>query len=110
MLETNPAPKNIFATTNPNYAIFLAIADVQEKGTASVLVTRKRTIVSVDLGFVNGPSRLARGFVHVIDGRNFVESHNNEFVSTMPVTPLFAIEVTPQDLTEPICIKTETVR
>ncbi len=95
----------IYATDDQNYAIFLAIINVQKEGTASVLVKNGRAYLEIDIGFVNGPSTLGEGFVHVVGRSGFKETGNSEYANTLPVEVLFAIKVNPSDLTEPIIVK-----
>jgi len=67
----------IYATNNPNYAIFLAVIDLQESGEASVVVEDAVAHLSISKGFVNGESRLASGYVHLVEGSSFqkIDTH-----------------------------------
>ena len=58
MLKPSPSEKLIYATSNPNYAIFLAVIDLQKGGNAGVLSNPKKTKLTIDTSFVNGPSAL----------------------------------------------------
>lgn len=104
-LEPIIEEKLVYATDNPNYAIFLAILNIQEEGSASVLVEEGKALLSISKGFVNGPSQFVCGYVHAISSQGFKESHNGEFVNKKTVPALFAIEVTAADLTEPVYIQ-----
>lgn len=104
--NTNKNELFVYATNNPNYAIFLAIINIQEDGTASVVVEKGRTKLSINNGFINGPSCLGDGFVHVIDGSGFEKLENDEYASQSSKPTMFAFRVKPDDLTEPIIVKT----
>lgn len=97
----------VYATDDPNYAIFLAVLHLKN-GSAGVSAARKNSILTVDLDFVNGPSKLKNGYVHIVSGDLFKKTKNKEYKTDKPVPVLFSIRVTPQDLTVPICIQTST--
>lgn len=97
----------IYATDDSNYAIFLALLNLKN-GSASVNVTTKNTVLVVDLDFVNGPSKLKDGYVHVLSAGSFKKTKNKEYRTNQQVEVLFTIPVTPADLTVPICIQTES--
>lgn len=96
----------IYATDDPNYAIFLAILRLKN-GSASVNATAKNAMLVVDLDFVNGPSTLENGYVHVVTTDGFKKTRNREHRANRRVNVLFTIPVTPADLTVPIYIQTE---
>jgi len=56
----------VYATDNPNYAIFLAIIEIQEGDSASVLVKEGETLLSVNKGFIKGFSSCSNGYVYII--------------------------------------------
>lgn len=94
----------IYATSDPNYAIFLALLRLKN-ASASVVSRNGRTKLAVDLAFVNRLSSLGPGWVHLVSGGNFKKILNNEYVSVKPVEVLFAFPVVPSDLTVPINIE-----
>lgn len=96
--------ERVYATDDPNYAIFLAVIDLREGGSASVEATNDHLRLCIDLGFVNGRSRFSKGYVHVVDGALFQKKGNHEFTATAVVPTLFAIEVSPKDLTERVIV------
>lgn len=96
----------VYATDDPNYAIFLAILNLKN-GSASVNATAKGTMLFVDLDFVNGPSKFKSGYVHVIERESFKKTKNREYKSDHSVNVLFTIPVGPADLTVPIYVLTE---
>ncbi|OHA26520.1 MAG: hypothetical protein A3C06_03005 [Candidatus Taylorbacteria bacterium RIFCSPHIGHO2_02_FULL_46_13] len=95
----------VYATDNPNYAVFLAVIDLAEGSNASVLVEDNKTLLSIDIGFVNGHSQIKDGYVHVVDGTQFKLNDNDEYVSQQPARILFSVKVKPSDLTEKIYLK-----
>jgi hypothetical protein len=96
----------VYATDDPNYAIFLAILRLRNGG-ASVNANMKNTILVVNLDFVNGPSKLKNGYVHILSATGFQKAKNREYRISQKVKILFAVPVTPTDLTVPIYIQTE---
>lgn len=96
----------VYATDDPNYAIFLAILNLKNGG-ASVNATTKDTMLFVDLDFVNGPSKLKNGYIHIINGESFKKAKNREYKSDHSVNVLFTIPTSPADLTVPIYVLTE---
>lgn len=96
---------SVYATSDANYAIFLALLNLKSGG-ASVIATGKRPKLAVDLDFINGPSTIKNGFVHVVSSQSFRKTKNSEYMANTPVTILLTVPVTPQDLTVPIDIQT----
>lgn len=96
----------VYATDDPNYAIFLAILNLKHGG-ASVNATTKDTMLFIDLDFVNGPSKLKNGYIHIVSGESFKKAKNREYKSDHPVNVLFTIPTSPADLTVPIYVLTE---
>jgi hypothetical protein len=96
--------KFVYATDNPTYAIFLGVLDLNN-ASAGVSITKKETKLTVDLDFVNGRSSLRPGWVYIIDGDNFKQAANSEYISKRATKVLCAIPVQPSDLTIPIVIK-----
>lgn len=96
----------VYATSDPNYAIFLALLSLKNGG-ASVTATKKGSKLAVDLDFVNGPSKIKNGYVHIVSNQLFRKTKNKEYITNTPVTILFTVPVTPQDITVPIYIQTE---
>lgn len=97
----------VYATDDPNYAIFLASLRLNKFGGASVDASSKSTRLSVNLGFVNGQSKLTNGYVHIVSRKFFKETTNREYKTDKTINILFRIPVAPQDLTVPIYIQTE---
>lgn len=97
---------HVYSTDDPNYAIFLATLNLKN-GSASVNATKKATTLFVDLDFVNGPSKLKNGYVHVVEGELFRKTKNREYKSNRQINILFTIPVSPTDITVPIYIQTE---
>ncbi len=96
----------VYATDDPNYAIFLAILDIRESGGASVHTPKSRPIkLSISLGFINGPSKFKDGYIHIVSGSDFKKKTNKEYVSNRKTRVLFSVPVSPKDLTVPICVK-----
>lgn len=96
----------VYATDDPNYAVFLAVLDLRN-GSASVTATARNTVLVVNLDFVNGPSKLKNGYVHVLAGEGFRKTQNREYRTNRPTNILFAIPVNAADLAIPIYIQTE---
>ena len=97
----------LYATDDPNYAIFLAILNLRNGG-ASVKMTGKKPVLTVDLDFVNGPSKIKDGYVHIISSKSFKKTRNKEYVADTSVKVLFIVPVTFKDLTAPTCIQSES--
>lgn len=97
--------KLVYATDDPNYAIFLSILRLRD-ARASVNSQQNEPELLVDLDFVNGPSSLENGFVHIVSEKGFRRKTKGEFASSVSREVLFVIEVTPADLTVPIRIQT----
>jgi len=100
--------RRVYATDDPNYAIFLAVLRLRN-GSASVNVTRRGTALTVDLDFINGPSKLKDGYVHIVADTAFKRAGNREYTADRRIEVLFTIPVTPQDLTVPIYVQTESL-
>jgi hypothetical protein len=96
--------KSIYATDDPNYAIFLAILNLKN-ATAGVFIKRGKAKLTVDLAFVNGPSSFKNGWVHVIAGQHFKRTKNHEYISKQSVDILFSVTVVPADLTVPVSVQ-----
>ncbi|PIR74760.1 MAG: hypothetical protein COU35_00810, partial [Candidatus Magasanikbacteria bacterium CG10_big_fil_rev_8_21_14_0_10_47_10] len=71
----------VYATDDPNYAIFLALLNIKENGGASVYAGSYSTKLSISLGFVNGSSKLKDGYVNIIDSSGFKKTKNREYKS-----------------------------
>jgi|GEM_PF-4692400 len=99
----SPSKSFVYATEDPNYAIFLAILDL--KNSSAGVISGKETILTVDSNFVNGASKLKNGYVHVVSGKSFKKLKNREYRTNKDVSVLFAIPVSPKDLTVPIKIE-----
>lgn len=99
-----PKDSYVYATDDPNYAIFLAVLSLKNGG-ASVQADREETLLSVDTDFVNGPSRFKEGYVHVLPAQGFRTRKNQEYVKRSPVTPLFLFPVCVEDLTVPVFVR-----
>jgi len=98
----------VYATDDPNYAIFLALLDIQKKGGASVYAGSHSTKLSISLGFVNGSSKIKDGYVHIVADSDFKKTKNKEYKSNKKIKVLFSISVSPKDLTVPIYVQTES--
>ncbi|HUC31501.1 MAG TPA: hypothetical protein VMR99_02310 [Candidatus Paceibacterota bacterium] len=96
--------KFIYATNDPNYAIFLGIIDLKN-ASAGVLINQKGVELTIDTDFVNGPSSLRAGWVHAVMGKDFKQKANHEYFSKKSTDVLFAVPVLPTDLTVPVVIK-----
>lgn len=89
----------IYASSEPDYAIFLAILDIQEGGSASVVCEEGQVKKSITVGFVNGASSINAGYVYVFDGADFISQNNSELTSNMSnLKPIFYIKVEATDL------------
>ena len=95
----------VYATDEPNYAIFLAILQLIN-ASAGVLASDKDPILTVDLDFVNSQSKLKNGYVHIVSSEFFKKVKNGEYKTDKLIPVLFSILVTPQDLIIPIYIQT----
>jgi len=96
----------VYATDDPNYGIFLAVLNLKN-GSASVIADGKKPKLFVDIDFINGPSKIKNGFVHIVSNQSFRKIKNKECVIDTTVPILFIISVKPQDLTVPIYIQTK---
>ena len=96
----------VYATDDPNYAIFLALLNLKNGG-ASVAMNSEEPTLIVDLDFVNGPSKIKNGYVHIVPNQAFKKTKNREYVTNKQVAILLTVPVTFQDLTIPVCIRTE---
>jgi hypothetical protein len=94
----------VYATDDPNYAIFLAVLNLKNGGAGVVAKKGKQSRLTIDLDFVNGTSKLQPGFVHVVSAKDFAATGNREYVSKKETEVLFSIRVTPSDLTVPIVV------
>lgn len=99
----NTKEKSIYATDNANYAIFLAVIDIQEGGGASVHVSKDD--FSITTGFINGTSKISDGFVHIVSKNGFRPTSNTEYVREGTVPVLFSVPVCFDDLTEKVFVK-----
>ena len=95
----------VYATDDPNYAIFLALLNIKENGGASVYAGSRSTKLSISLGFVNGSSKLKDGYVHIIGSSGFKKTKNREYKSNKKIEVLFSIPVSPENLTFPIYLQ-----
>ncbi len=91
----------VYATSEINYAIFLAILRLKN-ASASASTRGKKLALGVDLSFVNGPSTLTPGYLHVIAKEKFWHVSGSEYATDVPVRVLLSIPVTPANLTLPI--------
>lgn len=97
----------VYASDDPDYAIFLAIIRLNGEGSmASVGYTRGGdTECSVNLAFVNGESKLSDGYVYLLNRQTFNEDALHNFSSPKSQIPILAIPVSPSDLHTIIQIK-----
>lgn len=93
----------VYGTEDPNYAIFMACLSL-DQGEASVNAEPEETMLFIDLDFVNGPSQLKSGYLHLIDTSSFERIPNNEYRSEEEVEILLSISVEPGDLTVPVYV------
>jgi len=94
----------VYATENPDYAIFLAIIRLQD-AEAGVIVEDGNAKLSISPGFVNGLSLIKEGFLHVVSSEDFEKTSNSEYQSKSSIETLFAFEVTSKDLSVPIEVR-----
>lgn len=94
---------HVYATDDPNYAIFLAIIRLRN-ASAGVTATDDETTLTVDVNFVNGESTIETGYVHIVPSEDFQSTGNREFVSKKVVKSLMVIPVSVDDLTVPILV------
>lgn len=94
----------VYATLDPNYAIFLAILDLKDGG-AGVVSTVSGTQLTVDRDFVNGKSRFIDGYVHLLAKKGFKKSSNNEYRAEEERKVVLIVEVSPQDLSVPVQVQ-----
>jgi len=94
----------VYATDNPLYAIFLSLLHLRDGG-ASVETKKETLKLSVDLDFVNGPSKIQKGFIHVVPKNKFVRKGKGEYISKAKVDVLFTMQLKPEDLTVPVYIQ-----
>lgn len=105
-IETKIIPKNgnIYGTDSPTYALFMSLLDLQPRGVASVSFTRDAIRLSINLGFINGRSRMRSGFVYFVPSRQFLRIGIHEFLAKGEVYPLAWLRIVPQDLTAEIVL------
>ena len=108
-INNNKQLRLIYATDNPDYAIFLAIIELKDSGRASVSFdeSNKYIKLAVNLQFVNGQSQIKQGYVHILDRKGFTKQENREFTNDKVIEPLFAVPVEPEDLQSGITIKSQ---
>lgn len=95
----------IYASSEPDYAIFLALLDIQKGGSASVTCGNGEVKKSVTVGFVNGESKINEGYLYILDGKDFIAHDNAELTSgALDLKPIFHIGVTVTDLESSIVI------
>lgn len=92
----------VYATDDPNYAIFLATLTLAPGGTASVSFKNGKIALSVNTGFVNGSSKLLPGYVHLVPHTSFKRCGTHEYRSDTAAPIIYSIRVSPEDLSEPI--------
>ena len=97
----------VYATDDPNYAIFLACLHLDQGG-ASVNAKSDETELFVDLDFVNGASKLTSGFVHVVSKADFDMVENREFRCEKSIEVICSIPVEPSDLSVPVYVMMES--
>lgn len=96
----------IYASSEPDYAIFLALLDIQEGGSASVICEGGQVNKSITVGFVNGESCIGAGYVYVFDGANFLSQENSELTSSRSdLKPIFHIKVEATDLETSVTVE-----
>lgn len=108
---TNPDKDQplIYATDDPDYAIFMAITKshggsygidyfMNDKGIYKI-------VCSVGLDFVNGESQLTDGYVYLLDHDKFMENGGHQYTSGVEQASLMAIPVNPQDMNTSIHIQ-----
>ena len=95
----------VYASNEPDYAIFLGLIELQEGGSASVTCENGEVKKSVTVGFVNGDSKRNEGYIYVLDAKDFIAHDNSEFTSDQSdLLPLFSVKVGINDLESPIVI------
>jgi hypothetical protein len=96
----------LYATSDAEYALFMSSLSLKS-GSAGVISSRRSTRLTVNLSFVNGASKLVKGYVYVLDGNQFKSCGNNEFVTTKSAKALFRIETTSEDIATEIVVENE---
>ncbi|HEY1041464.1 MAG TPA: hypothetical protein VGE63_01935 [Candidatus Paceibacterota bacterium] len=72
----------IYASDDFYYGAFMAILGLQDYGRAEVGYDNGKVRLSINMQFVNGESRLEKGFLYILDKKDFEDTHNNhEFES-----------------------------
>lgn len=103
--NSNKEEPLVYATDDPEYAIFMATAH-QRGGTFGIRYNRHGFITCyVDLTFINGPSSLESGYVYMFPQNLFEKVGKHEFTCPNQVESVLAIPVEPEDLITPITIR-----
>lgn len=88
----------VYATDDPDYAMFLAVTRLREEGMASYGYRNGKPECFVNLGFINGESGFTRGYVYVLNRDGFNEDVEHNFSSPEHQVPIFAIPVEINDM------------
>lgn len=96
----------IYASDDPDYAIFLGIIKLRD-GWASTSYRNGKKDFVVSIYFVNGESEISDGYVYVLDAESFIEDSLHHFTSPKGQSPLLVIPVKPADLQTKIRVSME---
>lgn len=97
--NSNQEEPLIYATDDPDYAIFLAILDNKRtKGIPMVYYDQGQIKCSIDLDYAKFADGFNSGFVYLLDKSSFEENSAHHFTSPLKQVPLFAIPIQPRDL------------
>ncbi len=103
-IEYLRSPEGVYATDDPNYAIFLACLHIQS-GVASVVSDKKKTTLTIDTDFINGTSEIKDGYIHIVSEDLFTETGNREYKAEAEIPILFTFQASSRDLTAPIIVE-----
>lgn len=96
--NTNQDEPLVYASDDPDYAIFLAVIKLKGEGMASVGYPGGNVECSINTAFINGESKLSDGYVYLLDRQTFNEDALHNFSSPASQTPMLAIPVNPSDM------------
>ena len=95
----------VYATDDPDYAIFLGIIKLKDEGMAYVGYPGGKVECYTNREFVNGASSLGSGYVYILNNKDFHEDALHNFSNPSSQVPLFAIPVGPADIHTSIFVK-----
>jgi hypothetical protein len=96
----------IYASDDPDYAMFMAIIKLRE-GSASVNYNHRTEKIQcfVHKDFINGPSQIVNGYVYILDQSKFEMNGKHHFTCPTEQEPIFIIPIKPKDLRTDIVVK-----